>query len=305
MRAAREAAALARRGAGIGLRAPHWATLDATRPAIGWVEVHTENHLGGGAARHWLDAARALYPVGLHGVGLSLGGAEPLDRHHLDRIARLCDSVRPSLVSEHLAWSRAGERYMNDLLPLPLTREALATVADKVAQVQDRLGRAILVENPSSYVAFAAPEMTEPDLLNALARRTGCGILCDVNNIHVSCANLGGDPAAYLAALDPAAVGELHVAGHQAVDLDAATGQPTRLLIDDHGCAVADPVWSLYAEAVRRFPAAATLVEWDTDLPALPVLVAEAHRADRVRAHALAPSAAGHARRWEDPDVAA
>jgi uncharacterized protein (UPF0276 family) len=189
------------------------------------------------------------------------------------------ERIEPVLVSEHLSWSVAGGAYLNHLLPLPLTDETLEVVARHVERAQARLGRRLLVENPSSYLRFRESPIPEPDFLAALSRRTGCGLLCDVNNVHVSTSNFGLDPHAYLAALPPAAVGEIHLAGHAVNDVDGA-----RILIDDHGSPVADPVWQLYAEALARFGPVPTLVEWDTDVPALSVLLGEARSAARLLA---------------------
>jgi len=263
--------------AGIGLRAPHFAEILATRPALSFVEVHSENFIGNGPALRQLEAARALYPVSLHGVGLSLGSAEGIDRDHLARLKTLADRIDPALVSEHLSWSVNGGVYLNDLLPLPLTEETLTVVCRNVEVMQETLGRRVLVENPSSYLRFHQSRIPEPEFLAELARRSGCGILCDVNNIYVTAENFGLDAVAYLDALPTAAVGEMHLAGHFRAE---RRGRP--LLIDDHGAPVADAVWDLYAHAVRRFRQAPTLIEWDSKLPGLPVLVQEARRADEV-----------------------
>jgi uncharacterized protein len=265
---------------GVGLRAPHLAAFVADRPAIGWLEVHAENYMGGGAAPAQLDAIRCDYPLSLHGVGLSLGSADGLDEAHLLRLKNLVERYEPCRVSEHLAWSMAGGTYLNDLLPLPYTEESLAIVARHVARAQEVLGRKLLVENPSSYLRFRHSTIAEPDFLAELVRRTGCGLLCDVNNIYVSATNLGFDAASYLDALPPMAVGEIHLAGHAEVMRSGAA-----LLIDDHGSPVPPPVWALYGSALRRFGAVATLVEWDKNLPALPVLLDEARKAERA-AHA-------------------
>ena len=272
---------------GVGLRAPHLAAFIADRPAIGWLEVHAENYMGGGAVPAQLDKVRRDYPLSLHGVGLSLGSAEGLDEAHLQRLKSLVERYAPCRVSEHLSWSMAGGTYLNDLLPLPYTEESLAIVARHVAQVQDVLGRKLLVENPSSYLRFRHSTIAEPDFLAELVRRTGCGLLCDVNNIYVSAANLGFDAARYLDALPAMAVGEIHLAGHAAVRRAGAA-----LLIDDHGSAVPPPVWALYGSALRRFGAVATLVEWDKNLPALPVLLGEARKAERAALATLGDHAA-------------
>jgi hypothetical protein len=263
-------------GAGIGLRAPHVEEILATRPAAGWLEVHAENYMGGGPALRALDRLRQDYPVSVHGVGLSLGSAEGVDARHLERLARLVERLEPALVSEHLSWSVSGGAYLNHLLPLPYTHEALALVSEHIERVQARLGRPVLIENPSGYLRFRGDAMPEADFLAALARRTGCGLLCDVNNIHVTCANLGGDAHAYLDALPAVAVGEIHLAGHAVNDADGRA-----ILIDDHGSRVAEPVWRLYERALARFGARPALVEWDTDLPPLATLLEEATRAAR------------------------
>ncbi|HEX3178018.1 MAG TPA: DUF692 domain-containing protein [Methylomirabilota bacterium] len=274
-------------GCGIGLRAPHVAELVERRPAVGWLEVHAENYMGGGPAIRTLLALRHDYPISLHGVGLSLGSPDDGNDRHLERLARLVERVEPVLISEHLAWSVADGRYLNHLLPLPYTPEALALLIDRIARVQDRLGRRLLVENPSGYLRFRESPIPEAEFLDELARRTGCGLLCDVNNIYVTCANLGGSAEQWLDALTPSAVAEIHLAGHVVNDADG-----TRLLIDDHGSAVTDDVWRLYERALGRFGAVPTLVEWDTELPALDVLLAEADKAQRRLAAANADAAA-------------
>jgi uncharacterized protein (UPF0276 family) len=261
--------------AGIGLRSPHVAEVLATRPALSWLEVHPENYLGGGPAVRALEALRGDYPVSFHAVGLSVGSADGVDRRHLGRIRSLADRIEPALVSEHLAWSRVEGAYLNHLLPLPYTEASLAAVCRNLDEVQSALGRRVLVENPSAYLRFTTSSIPEPEFLAELVRRTGCGLLCDVNNVHVTAQNLGLDPVAYLDALPAAAVGEIHVAGHSVNDAD---GRP--VLIDDHGSPVSPPVWRLYEHALRRFGRLPTLVEWDTDIPPLEVLVAEAGRAD-------------------------
>ena len=232
--------------------------------------------MGGGPAVRDLERIRADYPLALHGVGLSLGSAEGIDGRHLARLRGLVERLAPALVSEHLSWSIAGGAYLNHLLPLPYDDETLGLLARHVEQAQEALGRRLLVENPSSYLRFRHSPIAEPEFLGELARRTGCGLLCDVNNVYVTCRNFGLDPVAYLEALPAGAVAEIHLAGHHANDAD---GHP--VLIDDHGSRVAEPVWDLYARALRRFGPVPTLVEWDTDLPALAVLLDEAGTAQR------------------------
>jgi uncharacterized protein len=261
--------------AGIGLRSAHVAELLATRPMLPWLEVHPENYLGGGPAVRALDAVRRDYPVAFHGVGLSIGSAAGIDRPHLSRITDLVERFEPTVVSEHLAWSQDGGAYLNHLLPLSYTEEALAVVARNVDEVQGTLGRRVLIENPSAYLRFVSSAIPEAEFLAEIVRRTGCGLLCDVNNLYVTARNLGFDPVAYLDALPAPAVGEIHLAGHSANDVD---GRP--LLIDDHGSPVAPAVWALYEHALYGFGAIPTLVEWDTDIPPLEVLLAEARRAD-------------------------
>ncbi len=262
---------------GIGLRGPHLADVRATRPAIGWFEVHSENYLGAGPALAALLDVRRDYPLSLHGVGLSLGSADGLDHGHLSEIASLAQRTQPFLVSEHLSWSIAEGTYLNDLLPLPYTEEALDVVARNVAQVQEALGRRILIENPSSYLEFRHSTIPEVEFLMQLVRRTGCALLLDVNNVFVTCTNFGDDAAAYLEAIAPEVVAEIHLAGH----LRTERRQPP-LLIDDHGDVVCDEVWALYATALERFGIVPSLIEWDRRLPALPVLLGEARKAERI-----------------------
>jgi uncharacterized protein (UPF0276 family) len=269
--------ALASGSVGIGLRTVHVDEIIATRPAVGWLEVHCENYLGGGSALRALDTIAQRYPVSLHGVGLSLGSAEGLDRRHLERVAALVRRVEPVLTSEHLSWSVAGGAYLNHLLPLPYTEESLGLLCRHVSQAQEALGRRLLIENPSSYLRFRHSSIPEPEFLGEVARRTGCGLLCDVNNAFVTCRNLGQDPGTYLAALPPDTIGEIHLAGHSGNDVDGRT-----FLIDDHGSPVAAAVWELYRQAVARFGVRPTLIEWDTDIPALPVLLEEARCAEGI-----------------------
>lgn len=268
--------------AGIGLRAAHHAEIIAAPPGVGWVEAHAENYMGRGIPFHYLSKVRENLPISLHGVGLSVGSADGIDGRHLERLKDLVDAIEPALVSEHLSWSVVDGTYLNDLLPMPLTEEMLDHVARQVDRIQSRLGRRILIENPSTYLRFTHATIGESPFLAELARRTGCGILCDVNNLYVVERNHSIDPFAFLDALPEDAVGEIHVAGHHVADHGDIT-----ILIDDHGAPVAEPVWALYAEAIRRFPRAATLVEWDTRIPSLARLVAEAHEADHRRETAL------------------
>ena len=259
-------------GVGIGLRAPHYGSFLDERPAIGWLEVHSENYFGdGGYDLHVLEHARRDYPLSLHGVGLSLGSADGLREAHLAKLKRLVDRIQPALVSEHLSWGALGARHFNDLLPLPYTREALDLMVARVDQVQATLGRTILIENVSTYLAYRDPGIPELEFLGELARRSGCGILFDVNNLYVNAVNHGFDVHAALGALPAQHVREIHLAGHARTE---------ECLIDDHGSTVCDAVWTLYAAACRHCGAVPTLIEWDTEIPALDVLLAEARKAE-------------------------
>jgi len=260
--------------AGIGLRFPHHQVVADTRPEVAWLEAHTENYMGGGTSLRYLETIRRDYPLSLHGVGLSLGSAEEIDAAHLERVRRVVERIEPGLVSEHLSWSVVGGAYLADLLPLPMTEEALDVVCRHVEQAQACLKRRLLIENPSTYLRFRHSTIPEWEFLARLAERTGCEILCDVNNIYVSACNHGCDAATYLAALPPAAVGEIHLAGHAVKKLD--DGQTLR--IDDHGARVAPAVWALYAEALACFGPVPTMIEWDTNVPPLEVLLDEAAR---------------------------
>ncbi len=261
--------------AGVGLRFRHHQEVLEASPAAAWFEVHTENYLGGGSAPAYLDAIRRDYPVSLHGTGLSLGSAEGLDPAHLARVKKLVERIEPGLVSEHLSFSVAAGNYLADLLPLPLTEEALEVVCRNVVQFQDCLKRPILVENPSTYLQFRHSTIPEWEFLVRVAERTGCGILCDVNNIYVSACNHGWRASAYLAALPAEAVGEIHLAGHTVRRI----GDARTLHIDDHGSRVAPEVWALHAEALARFGPVPTLIEWDTNVPPMAVLLEEAAHA--------------------------
>jgi uncharacterized protein (UPF0276 family) len=258
--------------AGIGLRFPHHRTVAETMPAIAWLEVHTENYMGGGPSVRALDAIRRDYPISCHGVGLSLGSAEGIDTRHLARVREVIERAEPGLVSEHLSWSISGGTYLADLLPVPMTEEALDVVCRNVEDVQDALKRRILVENPSSYLRYRHSTIPEWEFIAAVAKRTGCGILCDVNNIFVSAHNHGWDARTYLAALPAEAIGEIHLAGHSARTLENGRS----ILIDDHGSRVIPEVWALYEEALALFGRVPSLIEWDTNVPALDVLLDEA-----------------------------
>lgn len=264
---------------GIGLRSQHHAEFLERRPAIGWLEVHSENFFArGGLARDVLEEVSAHYPVSLHGVGLSIGSTDALDATHLAQLARLVRDFKPLLVSEHLAWGSVDGRCANDLLPLPYTMEALRHMVARVGAVQERLGRQILIENVSSYLQFDGAEMAEWEFLCALAAESGCGILLDVNNLYVNAVNHGFDPDEYLRAIPPHAVQEIHLAGHSVERLGTR-----ELLIDTHAAPVCSAVWDLYGAALERFGPVHTLIEWDAELPALDVLLAEARKIE----HAL------------------
>ncbi len=260
--------------AGVGLRAPHVRHVLAERPAVAWFEVHSENYFAdGGPDLAALDRIRADYPLALHGVGLSLGSADPLDHAHLAKLKRLAARVEPAVVSEHLCWSGVGGRHFNDLLPLPYTDEALAHVCARVDEVQAYLGRALVVENVSSYYAFPEATIPEWEFVAAVAARTGCRLLVDVNNIHVNARNHGIDPLAFLDAMPRDAVAEIHLAGHD----DSGP-----IVIDTHGAPVAPEVWTLYRAALARFGRVPTLIEWDTDIPEFAVLAGEAATAQAI-----------------------
>lgn len=258
--------------AGVGLRAPHYREVLDRRPSLGWVEVHSENFFGGGAPLHTLLKVREHYPISLHGVGMGLASAASLDREHLSALRRLCDAVQPAAVSEHLCWNAAGDFVINDLLPFPYTQAALSHVALRVQQVQDELGRQLLVENLSSYLSFARSEMTEGEFLAELARRTGCGILFDVENLYVNMRNLGVDANAFINTIPAEAVKEFHLAGYSVRD---------GCLVDTHDNPVCPEVWALYEHCLHHIGPRPTLIEWDSDIPALPVLLGEAAKAQR------------------------
>lgn len=284
--------------AGIGLRTPHVDDILETRPALGWVEIHAENHMAaGGPRRRGLEAIRRDWPLSVHGVGLSLGSAGGVDEAHLARLVELVHRYEPGLVSEHVAWSVADGVYLNDLLPIPYSEDSLAIICANVDRTQEALGRTILMENPSSYLAFAETTIPEHEFLAELHRRTGCGLLIDVNNLYVGWNNIGTDPEAWLAGIPAEAVGEIHVAGHWVEE----TEEGTRLLIDDHGSEVAVPVWELLDKALERFGPQPVLVEWDNRIPPLPILLNEAMLADERIAHARA---AANRKRGEVPHAA-
>ncbi len=265
--------------AGIGLRAAHHLDVLAAWPDVAWFEAHSENYFAdGGSHVECLSRIAERYPISLHGVGLSLGSTDPLSREHLAHLARAVERFRPRLVSEHLSWSSVGGRFANDLLPLPYTEEALRHVSGRIAQVQDALGRQILIENVSSYLTYRCSTLPEWEFVAGVAAESGCGILLDLNNIFVAAHNHGFACDAYLEGIPVGAVQEFHLAGHTRTVVD---GRP--MLIDTHAAPVCDAVWALYRRALARFGARPTLIEWDADIPALEVLRAEASKADAVR----------------------
>ena len=262
--------------AGIGLRAPHLRQVLESRPAVPWFEVHSENYFApAGAAVAMLDAVRRDYALSLHGVGLSLGGSDPLDPRHLQLLHAAIARYSPGLVSEHLCWTAAGGQHFHDLLPLPYTEEALRHVSSRIIEAQERLGVRLLIENVSSYLEFEHSTIPEWEFLREVAARAGCGILLDVNNIYVSAVNHGFDARRYIDAIPAEAVGEIHLAGHVRKDIEGI-----ELLIDSHSLPVTPAVWELYAYALERTGPKPTLIEWDSELPAFAVLQAEAARAE-------------------------
>ncbi len=266
--------------AGIGVKPAHYRELLENRPSLAFIEVHTENYMGEGGPPHaYLEALAEIYPLSFHGVGMSLGGAEALDRAHLARWRELVDRYQPALVSEHIAWSRFGGLTLHDLLPIPYTRQSLAIVRNHIDEMQTALGRTILVENPSTYISFRESEIAEPEFLVEAARRSGCGLLLDINNVYVSAHNHGFDPRNWLSRIPGDLVGEIHLAGHSLIrDGDFA------IRVDDHGSQVCPDVWELYGETIARIGPRPTLIEWDTDVPELAVLLDEAGHADAVAA---------------------
>lgn len=262
--------------AGVGYKPQHFAAIMADPGAVGWLEVHAENYMGdGGRPLAQLRHLAERFPISVHGVGLSIGGEDALDRQHLDRLKHLCDWLRPVSFSEHLAWSTHEGAYFNDLLPLPYNAATVDRIVRHIDLVQEVLGRRMLLENPSSYLAFAGSDMSETDFLTEVTRRSGCGLLLDVNNVHVSAINLGFAAQDYIADFPMEQVGEIHLGGHDE-DKDEVGAV---LLIDSHARPVADPVWDIYAAVLARGGARPTLIEWDNDVPDWPTLQAEAARA--------------------------
>ena len=274
--------------AGIGLRADHYQSVLDSKPRIGWLEAHNENFFGeGGAPIQYLEKIREHYPLSLHGVGLSIGSVDELNRRYLTKIKELIHRFEPGLISEHLCWSSVNGIHSNDLLPLPYTQEALEHVCSRIAQVQDFLGRQILIENVSSYLQFKHSHISEWEFLVETARSSGCGILLDINNIYVNSINHGFDAAGYLNAIPGKYVQEMHLAGFAVNQYEHG-----EVLIDNHGAPVADPVWALYEKAIQRFGRTPTLIEWDTDVPSLATLLEEASKANAVMEEGHRASAA-------------
>lgn len=265
-------------GAGLGLKPQHFDTLLTRRPPLAFVEIHAENYMvAGGPLHHYLEQVRALYPLSVHGVGLSIGGTEDLDMAHLNRLAQLVARYQPEAVSEHLAWSGHGGRFANDLLPLAYTPDALQRVCDHLDRVQEALGRPILLENPATYLTFADSSLEEAAFIHAVIDRSGCGLLLDVNNVHVSAVNHRWDALTYIDTLPLDKVGELHLAGFD----EQRDNSGARLLIDSHGAPIAEPVWTLYRQLLERIGPAPTLIERDNNIPAFEVLLAEASLAEQ------------------------
>lgn len=270
---------------GVGYKPQHFSDLLNEPGPVTWLEIHAENYMGdGGRPLAQLRHLSERFAISVHGVGLSIGGESPLDKDHLARLKHLLSWLQPASFSEHLAWSTHDSHFLNDLLPLPYTRATLQRVCDHIDQVQEVVGRRMLLENPSTYLAFAESDMAEVDFLDQIAKRTGCGLLFDVNNVFVSATNQQTDPISYINAFPLDQVGEIHLGGHDE-DQDE-TGAP--LLIDSHGRAVVDPVWALYEHTISLGGPKPTLIEWDTDVPDWPILRAEAERAAPILSRAIA-----------------
>lgn len=270
--------------AGIGLRHPHYREMLARRPPLAFLEVHSENHFGeGGPPHHFLERLREDYPLSLHGVGMSLGSGDPLDKAYLARLKWLAERYQPELLSDHFCWTSVGGTHAHDLLPLPFTRDMARHVANRIMQAQDFLGRRMLVENASSYVTFAESDMTEWEFVNEVVKEADCLLLLDVNNVYVNAVNHGFDAREYLEAMPAERVAEIHLAGY---DMD----ERVHCLVDTHGMPVHEPVWELYFETIRRIGPRPTLIEWDANIPPLDVLLSEAAKADALleQSHALA-----------------
>lgn len=284
--------------AGIGLRAEHFDDILEHRPDIGWVEAHSENYFGLGATSlnnnggskpfEYLERVRHLYPVSLHGVGLSVGSTDPLNQQHLKNLKHLIDRIEPGLVSEHLSWGSVNDRYFNDLLPMPYTEESLDHMVQRINEVQEFLGRQILIENVSSYLEYKVSTIPEWEFVTELSQRAGCAVLLDVNNVYVNAMNHGFNAERFIESIPVKSVKEIHLAGHTVKEIDGGV-----IRLDTHDHLVCDEVWELYRLAVNRFGAVPALIEWDKDLPKLDVLVAEANRADAIRESQLPVSRTG------------
>jgi uncharacterized protein (UPF0276 family) len=257
--------------AGVSLKHTYYHEVVQSNPPIDFFEVHSENYMTeGGCSLAWLETIRELYPISLHGVSLSLGSAQDLDKRYLQSLKILIERIDPCFVSDHLSWSMIEGVYMNDLLPLPYTKESLQQISDHISEAQDFLGRTLFIENPSSYMYFPKNEFTEPEFLADMVKRTGCKLLLDVNNIYVSAHNNNFDAASYIDSLPQGIIGEMHLAGHN---------RKGRYYIDDHGCSVHDEVWELYKRAISRFGSVPTMIEWDSHIPPLSILLNEAQKA--------------------------
>lgn len=265
------------REAGIGLRAPHYKEVIETLPEIGWLEVHPENYFGGGPPRQYLAKARESYPLSFHAVGLSLGSDQPVDKDHMRQIKELIDIFEPFQVSDHASWSASGNAHLNDLMPLPYTQETIDRICDNIDQVQNYFGRSILTENPSSYVSYTIDEMPEYEFMNEIAKRSGCALLLDINNIYVQSINHGFNATHYIDKIKPAYVKELHLAGHTERKFEDGI-----ILVDTHNRPVCDDVWALYEHAITKFGPVPTLIEWDGDIPALNTLTGESDKAQTI-----------------------
>jgi len=269
---------------GIGLRSPHYQSVLETRPDIGFLEVHSENYFNEHSKNHhYLEQIAPHYPMSFHGIGLSLGSSEVISNQHLKNLKKLIDRFQPALVSDHLSWCSLQGNFFNDLLPIPYTQEALDCFVTNVNQVQDFLQRQILVENPSSYLEYKNFEFSEPEFINQLSQRTGCGLILDLNNIYVSAVNHQFSVEKYLQTIDHNAVQEIHLAGFTETQVDNS-----RLLIDTHSTLVSQPVWDIYQQYITKTQTdAVTLIEWDTDIPELDILLSEASKAKVIREDVL------------------
>lgn len=265
---------------GIGLRSPHYQTILSTRPEVEFLEVHSENYFNENSKNHYyLEQIAQHYPMSFHGIGLSLGSSEPINKLHLKKLKTLVDRFQPALVSDHLSWCSLKGHFFNDLLPIPYTKESLSCFVDNVNQVQDHLQRQILIENPSSYLQYKNIEMDEPEFINEINKQTGCGLLLDLNNIYVSASNHQFSVQKYLNVIDSSAVQEIHLAGFSEQEIDKNT-----LLIDTHSTFVSDAVWDIYQQYITETKTTAiTLIEWDAEIPTLEVLIAEASKAKAFR----------------------